>query len=263
MEIVEKDIWDQVIEYLPLIETMAHIYSDKVHGYSFLEYDDLYQEACIIVYQKVSSYDSNRGRTLENYLIMQIRYRFFDLINMSKFVVYVPLCYAKEAYRISKIQEEHRIATGEYLSIEELEKRISNLSPTTIQSLGFLNRTMGRSITTSLSEFVEIPIDCISEDDIDVNMELREKHCEESLLYHAGIEEDIIFSDLRKDMYQKLDHLNQKQRETILYHLGFITGKQELFREIVERFGGTKQNAQKHYKKGIKKLQKVMLDEWN
>ena len=264
MKVDEKDTWDQVIEHLPLIEKMACIYSNKVYGYQTLEYEDLYQEACMVVYQKISSYDPNRGMTLEGYLISQIRYRFFDLFNMNKFVVYVPLVYAREAYKILKMQEEVRKETGEYLSVEKIQEKV-NLSQETIEILGLANRTMCRSMTTSLSEFMEIPVDSIlgSEDEVDLDREIREHTCEESMLGVVDIEEDIIFSYLKEDMYRKLDCLNENQREHILYHLGFITGKVELFREIAENFGGSKQNAHKHYCKGINTLRKTMLEDWN
>ncbi len=255
----EKDIWDQVIEYLPLIEKMANIYSSKN---SLLEYEDLYQEACMVVYNKISSYDPSRGATLESYLISQIRYRFFDLFNMNKFVVYVPLIYAREAYKLSRIQGKSKIEIGKYLSAEEIKSQV-NLSQDTIEILELANRTMYRSMTTSISDFIEIPVDDMPEDDVDIDMIIRERNCESSMISDTNIEDEFVFSSLREDMYERLDNLNKKQQESILYHLGFITGQVELFRDIAERVGGSKQNAHKHYCKGIKQLQKVMLEDWN
>lgn len=259
MEKEEKDVWDQVIEYLPLIEKMANIYSDRNH---FLEYEDLYQEACMVVYNKISSYDSSRGMSLENYLISQIRYRFLDLFNMNKFITHVPLGYAREAYRILQIQEKSRMETGEYLSAAEIKKKV-DLNPNTIEILTLANRTMYRSMTSSLSDFIEIPVDDMQEDDVDINMKIRETVCEESLICDINIEDNLIFSSLREDMYEKLDSLNKKQQESILYRLGFITGQVELFRDIAERVGGSKQNVHKHYYNGINQLRKVMLEDWN
>lgn len=259
MEKERKDLWDRVIEYLPLIEKMANIYVHKIHGYT---YEDLYQEACIVVYNKISSYDTSRGMRLERYLISQIRYRFLNLFNLNKFVVYVPLSYGREAYRILKIQEESKIETGEYLSTEELKEKL-NLSQDTIEILGLANRTMYRSMTTSLSDLYEIAIEEMLEDDVDVDMEIREKNCEEPMIGDIDIEGDFIFSSLLEDMYKKLDGLSKQRRESILYHLGFITGKEEIFCDIATKIGGSKQNAHKHYCKGIKELRKTMLEDWN
>ena len=259
MEKEEKNVWDLVIEYLPLIEKMANIYSDRNH---FLEYEDLYQEACMVVYNKISSYDSSRGMSLENYLISQIRYRFFDLLNMNKFITHVPLGYAREAYRILQIQEKSKMETGEYLSSAEIKKKV-DLKLDTIEILNLANRTMYRSMTTSLSDFIEIPVGDMHEEDVDTDMEIREKVCEESLICDVNIEGHLIFSSLRDDMYERLDSLTKKQQESILYHLGFITGEVEPFCRIAKNTGGSKQNVQQNYKRGIKKMRKVMLEDWN
>jgi len=254
----EKDLWDTVIEYLPLIEKMVYLYLHKIDGY---EYDDLYQEACIVVYDQIPKYDPSRGMSLERFLIIQIRYHFLDLLNKNKFVVYVPLIYGRAAYRLVRVQAENKIKTGNYLSPVELKEQV-NLSQSAIEALEISNRTMCRNMTTSLSDIEEAFGDSI-EEDMDAEKERRKKNFEESFIWDVDMEEDFIFSSLKEDMYEKLDHLSPKQRECILYHLGFMTEEKELFRDIAKVIGGSTQNAHKLYKRGIKQLQKTMLEDWN
>ncbi len=256
MDKIYDNKWDVVLEYLPLAEKMANIYQNTL-----ISYDDMYQEACLAIYDSIADYKPDRDTSLLTFLTNRIRYRYYDLLAINKFEVYVPPAYCRAAFRLHRLQQKAQISTGSYLSNQEAGEKL-NLSETTVEVLGSLNRRMLRHMTSSLSDFCEVFYDDMDET-MDENNETIKRvyeEYEELMRSDLDIEEDFIMQDFLEYAIKQIEYLPEKQRQTVLYRLGFITGKKEKFKNIAKIMGGVHQNAQKQYHSGIKNLRKLILN---
>jgi len=66
---------------------------------------------------------------------------------------------------------------------------------------------------------------------------------------------------LVEEILNQVNGLSDKRKQSILFHLGFVTGNEETFASVAENFGGTRQNAQQHYDLGMKVLKKSFMEE--
>lgn len=245
--------WDLVMECLPIIEKMAKSYHNRLIGY-----EDLYQEACIAVYENILDYDETRGMSISNFLAKRIKYRFCDLFAMNKFEVFVPISYRRKAFKLHKLQQKVYLSKGDYFSTKEAAEAL-NCSEITVKVLENLNLNMTR--------FKNCKSDLIYENDIMDEEEFNEvadlwhkkyAHC---FISEMDVEDDAISHVLAEQVLSQIDELSDKRKQAILFHLGFITGSEETFASVAEAFGGTRQNAQQHYDLGIKVLKKSFLEE--
>lgn len=252
MEKKYDEMWDKVVTYLPLIEKMASIYSGEL-----LDYDDLVQEACFVVYENLSKYDSSRGASITTYLCNMIRYHYYDLLTAAQFSFSVPDVTGINAYRLHRLNQKTKLLTGDYLTDLEKVKKL-NMSLTTIKSLEHLNRTMKRSRMTSLEETIyenEEPV---------IQMDSENDFIERFMDIVPGeynVEEFVIDSITLEEIFHSMDTLTKKQKEILLYRLGFITGKEETLESIAKVFDNSINNIHQQYKRGVKKLQKSLLNE--
>ena len=244
--------WDEVIEYLPLIEKMAKTYSGEL-----LDYDDLVQEACFVVLENLPKYDSSRGASITTYLCNMIRYHYFDLLTSAQFSYSVPIVTSRNAYRLHRLNQETKVSIGDYLTDSEKSKKLK-MSLSTIKVLDQLNRTMRRSRMVSLEKFIyenEEPM---------IQLDSENNFSERFIDFIPGednVEEAVINSITMKEIFDSMDRLTQKQKEIILYRLGFVTGKAETLESTAKVFGGSLNNIHQQYKRGVKKLKKSLLDE--
>lgn len=252
MERKYDEMWDEVVTYLPLIEKIARTYSGEL-----LEYDDLVQEACFVVYENLSKYDSNRGTSITTYLCNMIRYRYFDLLTSAQFSFSVPDVTGMNAYRLHRLNQKTKALTGDYLTNLEKAKEL-NMSLTTIKSLEHLNRTMRRSRMTSLEETV------YENEEPTIQMDSENGFIErfmDTIPGEDNVEDLVINSITIEEIFHSMDILTKKQKEIILYRLGFITGKEETLENIAKVFDNSINNIHQQYKRGVKKLQKSLLNE--
>lgn len=246
--------WDLVVKYLPIIEKMAKSYHNRLIGY-----DDLYQEACLTVYESISDYDESRGMSISSFLTDRIRYRFFDLLASNKFEAFVPLSYCRKAYSLHRLQQKTYLSSGKYLSVQEAAV-ILKYSEVTVKALENLNLNGTR--------FKGNNSDLICENDIfdeeeyfNYDVELWQKKYAQYLTSDINVEEGAISQVLVEEILNQVNGLSDKRKQSILFHLGFVTGNEETFASVAEAFGGTRQNAQQHYDLGIKVLRKSFLEE--
>lgn len=249
MERVYDERWDIVIEYLPMIEKMARIYSSPTFGYG-----DLYQEACLAVYENILDYDESRGMPISSFLMERIRYHFFSFFATNKFEAFVPTSYCIKSHNLQSLQQKSYLMNGKYLTNKEAAERLK-YSEVTVEVLEKLNLQMPRSKSLSLEVY-------------DGYDEMEASSCDyliesivNSLISDIDVSEEAIAHSLCEDILKELYQLPEKNRLSILYRLGFITGKVETFPDIGKLIGGTKQNAQQHYNRGIKILKKSFLEE--
>lgn len=248
MEKNQKETWDEVITYLPIIEKMASLYY-----ISSFSYEDLYQEACIAVYESIPDYDSTRGCSISSFLISRIKYRFFDLFAANKFETSVPYGTCVQAHKLYRLQQKELVSTNQYLTISEASSKMK-LPESTIKTLEDLNRRMLRLQSVPLPSFyVNDSIDDDSE-------EFPEVVSEKSMISDVDVEEEVLSKVMIGQILEETELLPEQKRNAILYHLGFITGKEETFRNITKITGNCHQNESKHYHTGIKSLQKKFLD---
>lgn len=250
MEKIYDEKWNLVMEYLPIIESMATIYCSDTFSY-----DDLYQEACIAVYENISDYDVTRGSSISSFLTARIKYRFFDLFARNKYEPFVPASYCVKAHKLYRLQQKEKISTGSFLTISEaaLEMKVPEA---TVRVLENLNRRALRVQSVSLPSFY---VNDVNEGDIDLE-EFPETTPKKSMISDIDVEEEAILNVLVDYIKEEIDHLSEPKKQAILYHLGFVTGKEETFRDIAKIVGYSFQNVQKHYNSGIKILQKSLLE---
>lgn len=248
---MQKDMdkkWEAVIEYLPLIECMAKSYS-----HMFIPYDDLFQEACFVVYDNISSYNSDLGKTLYSFLATRIRYRYLDLFNIGNFGFTVSLPSSRRAFKLRRLQEKVENSTGGSLSIEEIKEQL-DFSEKTITSLEELNHRM------ALSKILPLPDFSVSDEADDSDFIENDGQVVEfisSLVEEINVEDEVIQKILLEDLENVFNQvLTKQQMLAILYRLGFVTGEVLTFTKVASIIGGTRQNAQQCYKDGIKCLQK-------
>ena len=243
--------WDEVITYLPLIEKMANTYSGEL-----LDYDDLVQEACFVVFDKLSKYDPNRGASITTYLCNMIRYHYFDLLSSAQFSYHVPDATCNKAYELYRLNQKEKASTGKILTDDEKAIKL-DMPLSTIKSLEQLNRTMRRSRAISLQEIIyqnEEPMIQIDSENVFT------EHFIDILPGRDCMEDDVIDSIMVEEIFHCMDELPEKQKKIILYRLGFITGEEETLESIAKAFDNSINNIHQQYRKGIKKLRKAFLD---
>ena len=250
MEKCSNTTWNEVITYLPLIEKMANIYSGEL-----LDYDDLVQEACFVVFDNLSKYDPSCGASIKTYVCNMIRYRYFDLLSSAQFSYYVPGATCKKAYRLYRLNQKEKVLTGEFLTDDEKAMKL-DMSLTTIKVLDQLNRTMRRSRVISLEEIIyenEEPM---------IRMDSENGFTERFIDIIPGsdnVEDDVIDSIIVEEIFDCMSELTEKQKQILLYRLGFITGKEETLESIAKVFDNSINNIHQQYRKGVKKLKKAFL----
>lgn len=244
-------IWEEVITYLPIIEKMANIYSGEL-----LDYDDLVQEACFVVFENLSKYDSSYGASIKTYLCNMIRYHYFDLLSSAQFSYHVPSATCNKAYKLYRLNQKEKAFTGKNLTDDEKAAKL-DMSLSTIKSLEQLNRTMRRSRAISLEQIIyenEEPV---------IQMDSENDFTERFIDILAGkdqVEDDVIDSIMVEEIFRCMDELTEKQKQILLYRLGFITGREETLESIAKVFDNSINNIHQQYKKGIKKLRKAFFD---
>lgn len=241
--------WDAVVKYLPIIEKMAKSYQSRLIGY-----DDLYQEACLVVYESVLDYDESRGMSISNFLAERIRYRFCDLLAVNKFEVFVPLSYCRKAYSLHRLQQKAYLSNGKYLSFQEAADAL-NYPEITVKVLENLNLN-GTRFKGYNSDLIYENDDYDEEKYFNQDIELWQKKYAQYLTSDINVEEEAVSKVLVEEILNQVDGLSDKRKQSILFHLGFVTGREETFASAAKFFGGTRQNAQQHYDLGMKILQK-------
>lgn len=251
MEKIDENRWEEVISYLPLIKKMARAYSGEL-----LEYDDLVQEGCFVVYDCLSKYDSNKS-SKSTYLSNMIRYRYYSILTCSRFSFSVPDIMCKYAFRLHRLEQKNRVLTGNFLTTEEMQEKLKQPLKT-IKNLDILNRRMTRSQVTHLEEYNYENEEMV--DKIDSENDFSDRFID-FVPCDINAEEEAINLTILEDTMDKLGTLTEKQRQSVLYYLGFITGKKETYQRTGDFIGCSYQNAAKNYNKGIKQLRKSVLGE--
>jgi len=240
----DKERWEQVLSFKSIIYLTAKNYC--MYG---IDLEELVNEAYLYLYFELLKFDPSRGLKISNFVIQRLRYFFLELINVNNYIVSMPKERRYQCFKIEQLNMRNFMILHRYLTNEEL----SLLLDLSLEKVELLNKTycsFRREFVLSLEELVEL-----SEYD-------EEYFYKDMRPYFSGFTSDYDLLEsycMKEEVESILNYkgLSDKERETLLYRLGFHTGCEETFESVSQHFDETLANTHKRYKKTMIKLKEI------
>ncbi len=241
-ELIKKRIKDKIIESnLRLVFSIAtnvlRKYSFLIQNNSTLQYEDLIEEGNLGLIKAVDKFEVEKNYKFSTYATWWINQSIIRAMCDKLRTIRLPVHVIEKLNKIRKIKKQYE-EEKKTISNSELAKML-NISLTTLEK--YMNLA-----TTSYIVSLELQIG-------------EEEHGESAKLMdyissNDNVEKEVMKSELKEDVKEVLNDLDERQRDIILKRFGFEDGGIKTLEEVGQVYGITRERIRQIEAKALRKL---------